>query len=182
MIAAEHLNSQAQRVHILNYKWWHDAEGNRINREPGQLLALVNTELSEAVEGFRRDCNDDHLLYRKMAEVELADALIRILDYAGGFSIEIGEGSVAGTCDRWEDDATSVLEMMKVVGKIHDARAHGASGMEALWIRHLINSIHAFSYERGFDLWGAYEEKLAYNQKREDHTHEARARAGGKAW
>lgn len=33
-----------------------------------------------------------------------------------------------------------------------------------------------------FDLEGALVEKMAYNAQREDHTHEARARAGGKKW
>lgn len=52
-----------------------------------------------------------------MAEVELADTIIRILDYAGAF---------------------------------------------------------------GYDLQGAFDEKLAYNQTRKDHTFEARESAGGK--
>jgi NTP pyrophosphatase (non-canonical NTP hydrolase) len=60
---------------------------------------------------------DDHLPHRRMAEVELADAIIRILDYAGGF---------------------------------------------------------------GYDLQGAFEEKIAYNARRVDHTHEARRITGGK--
>jgi NTP pyrophosphatase (non-canonical NTP hydrolase) len=33
-----------------------------------------------------------------------------------------------------------------------------------------------------YDLQGAYEEKMAFNAKREDHKHEARLRAGGKQW
>ncbi|TOM56066.1 hypothetical protein CGH73_27540, partial [Vibrio parahaemolyticus] len=32
---------------------------------------------------------DDHLPHRKMAEVELADAVIRILDYAHAFGYDI---------------------------------------------------------------------------------------------
>lgn len=34
----------------------------------------------------------------------------------------------------------------------------------------------------GYDLDGAFEEKLAYNARRADHTAEARLRAGGKQW
>lgn len=46
-------------------------------------LALVHSEVSECVEGVRKDLMDDHLPHRKMAEVEAADAIIRLLDTAG---------------------------------------------------------------------------------------------------
>lgn len=46
-------------------------------------LCLVHSEISEAMEGYRKDSNDDHLPHRKMCEVELVDALIRIFDLAG---------------------------------------------------------------------------------------------------
>lgn len=46
-------------------------------------LALVHSEVSEAVEGVRKGLMDDHLKERPMAEVELADAIIRALDLAG---------------------------------------------------------------------------------------------------
>lgn len=46
-------------------------------------LALVHSEVSEAVEGVRKGLMDDHLKERPMAEVEMADAIIRALDLAG---------------------------------------------------------------------------------------------------
>jgi hypothetical protein len=46
-------------------------------------LALVHSEVSEAVEGVRKGLMDDHLKDRPMAEVEAADAMIRLLDLAG---------------------------------------------------------------------------------------------------
>lgn len=51
--------------------------------EDGTRIALIHSEISEALEGLRKDLNDDHLPNRKMAEVELADTIIRILDFAG---------------------------------------------------------------------------------------------------
>ncbi len=50
---------------------------------------LMHSEVSEALEGARKDLMDDHLPHRKMEEVELADTLIRILDYAGGMGYDL---------------------------------------------------------------------------------------------
>lgn len=57
---------------------WHDAP-----REKGTLIALIHSEVSEAMEGARKGCQDDHLPHRLMEEVEMADAVIRICDYCG---------------------------------------------------------------------------------------------------
>ncbi|HET9087154.1 MAG TPA: hypothetical protein VFN53_06515 [Acidobacteriaceae bacterium] len=68
---------------------WHDKP-----REVGTLLCLVHSEISEAMEGARKNLPDDHLPHRSMFEVELADAIIRILDIAGLFALDL-EGAVA---------------------------------------------------------------------------------------
>ncbi len=57
---------------------WHDTP-----REDGTMIALIHSEVSEAMEGLRKDLMDDHLPNRPMAEVELADTIIRICDFAG---------------------------------------------------------------------------------------------------
>lgn len=82
-------------------------------------IALVHSELSEALEGQRKGMQDEKLPHRLAAEVELADAVIRICDLSGIM---------------------------------------------------------------GYDLGGAIEEKLAYNQQRLDHTLEHRRSAGGKTY
>lgn len=87
------LNQLAQVIHRLNAKWWHDAQGNRLVRNKGELIALMHSELSEALEGERKNLQDDHLPHRRMAEVELADTIIRILDYAAGHGYDI-EGAL----------------------------------------------------------------------------------------
>lgn len=113
------LNAMAQEVHAANRKWWVSIEDGvtPLRRNKGELLMLIVSEIAEAMEGERKDLMDDKLPHRKMAEVELTDAIIRILDYAGAF---------------------------------------------------------------GYDLDGAYREKMAFNSVREDHKHEARKIAGGK--
>lgn len=112
------LNELAKRVHAANAKWWQNIyTGEPLKRNKGELLMLIVSEVSEAMEGERKNLMDDKLPHRKMAEVELVDAIIRIMDYAAAY---------------------------------------------------------------GYDLDGAFEDKMAYNATREDHTHEARRIAGGK--
>ena len=50
---------------------------------------LVVSEVAEAMEGDRKNLMDDHLPHRKMIEVELADALIRILDLSEGLGLDV---------------------------------------------------------------------------------------------
>lgn len=64
---------------------WHDTPVH-----PAIRIALIHSEVSEAMEGFRKDLNDDHLTNRKMSEVELADAVIRIFDLAGAEGFDLG--------------------------------------------------------------------------------------------
>lgn len=114
------LNDYATECHQANKKWWTNIEtGESLARNKGELLMLMVTELAEACEGERKNLMDDKLPHRKMAEVELVDCIIRILDYAS---------------------------------------AHG------------------------YDMEGAYQDKMKYNATREDHKHEARKLAEGKKW
>lgn len=72
--------------------WWVDKEGKDIRTNPycfSNKLALVHSELSEALEGDRKGKMDDHLPHRKATEVELADALIRIFDLAGAYGLDV---------------------------------------------------------------------------------------------
>lgn len=113
--------------HNINAGWWTDLktgesltgkdEHGRDKRNVPEMLALVHSEISEGLEGYRKDLMDNHLPTRKMFEVEMADTLIRIFDIAGAHKMDLG---------------------------------------------------------------GAVLEKLAYNQKREDHKIAARQAAGGK--
>lgn len=71
--------------------WWHDPKsGEKVERNKGEMLCLIHSEISEAMEGARKNLMDDHLPHRKMEEVELADTLIRIFDYAGAHGFDLG--------------------------------------------------------------------------------------------
>ncbi|MDX0622872.1 hypothetical protein GOD54_23520 [Sinorhizobium medicae] len=86
--------------HGLAHKsgWWVDTEtGEDVRTWPKKFLnlwiasklMLVVTEVAEAMEGHRKDLQDDKLPHRKMLEVEMADAVIRILDLSGGLGFDI---------------------------------------------------------------------------------------------
>lgn len=71
---------------------WHTdlATGELKDRNKAEMICLMHSELSEAMEGERKNLMDDHLPTRPMAEVEMADTVIRIMDYCGRFGYDIG--------------------------------------------------------------------------------------------
>jgi NTP pyrophosphatase (non-canonical NTP hydrolase) len=83
------INALAATIYEQNkVAGWYDKP-----REVGTRLALIHSEISEALEGDRKGLMDDHLPHRSMFEVELADAVIRILDLAGSKSLDL-EGAI----------------------------------------------------------------------------------------
>lgn len=74
------LNETAWIIHRLNFKWWHDKEENKLDRNVPELLCLMHSEISEGMEGFRKNLPDDKLPHYPMLPVELADAAIREFD------------------------------------------------------------------------------------------------------
>jgi NTP pyrophosphatase (non-canonical NTP hydrolase) len=100
--------------------WYADRNtGKPLDRNLPEMIALMHSELSEMLEGVRKGKADEHLPHRSSEEVEAADLLIRLFDYAG---------------------------------------------------------------YRNLDLAGAYVEKRAYNESRQDHKLENRRKEGGKAF
>lgn len=81
------LNDYRDESHQANVKagWWNDFNEHTIAAK----LCLVHSEISEAMEGVRKNRMDDHLPHRLMVEVELVDALIRIFDIAGKLGLDL---------------------------------------------------------------------------------------------
>ena len=87
------INFFAADCHATSRKagWYTDlTTGAPLNRNVPEMLCLIHSEISEAMEGYRKGLNDDKLPHRKMMEVELADAMIRIGDLASYMGFDLG--------------------------------------------------------------------------------------------
>ncbi len=71
--------------------WWEE------ERSFGEIIALIHSELSEALEYARKDmlAKSDHIDGFTGIEEEFADVLIRIFDYCGQKHLRLGEAVVA---------------------------------------------------------------------------------------
>ncbi|HWG89138.1 MAG TPA: hypothetical protein VN679_15240 [Candidatus Acidoferrales bacterium] len=79
----------------LSYnKGWHNGYDGVDPYVFATKIALIHSELSEALEGHRKDLQDDHLPHRKAVEVELADAIIRIFDLAGAAKLDVASAVI----------------------------------------------------------------------------------------
>jgi hypothetical protein len=169
----EGLTALSKQIHALNHKWWHTPDGTRIERNRYELLMLVVSELVEAMEGERKDLMNDKLPHRKMAEVEMADAAIRILDYMGGFNLSFHEGFVSKLPD---NKAAALFWITSSISFCY----YASESDHELYLSEAMSFIIQYCTMHGYDLNGAAAEKLEYNKTRADHSHEARAKEGGK--
>lgn len=91
----------------LNAGWWYDlqtdidlrrhaCERTRFgNALVAEKLCLIHSEVSEAMEGHRKDLVDEKLPEFDAITVELADACIRIFDLAGALGLHLGDALAA---------------------------------------------------------------------------------------
>lgn len=66
------------------------------NRNKPEMISLMHAELSECLEYLRNGNKiSDHIPDFSGVEEELADVLIRVFDFAGGFHLRLGEALIA---------------------------------------------------------------------------------------
>jgi hypothetical protein len=148
------------------------------------------SELSEALEGHRKDLMDDKLPHRKMVEVELVDFLIRAFDMAGGYGWDINTAGKAGLPNLTEYgehyahlyniDADFADNKMRICAFL--VRCWEAKYDEYRYLRMAVCTTLAVMSHYQMDIQGAFDEKMAYNARRKDHTLEHRAAEGGKKY
>lgn len=70
--------------------WYADPHtGKPIERNFGEVIALMHSELSEALEAWRKSLMDDKLPHRRGMEVEFTDCVIRILDTCAAHGFDL---------------------------------------------------------------------------------------------
>jgi len=174
------LTSLANEIHEQNVKvgWWDDWPV-KSDRYPTAMI-LVVSELSEALEGDRKGLMDDHLPEFKCFDVELADAMIRLLDLAGAYKMGISNAQQSVSVDRMitrmQNRDTVPEQLYEVAHQLFRSfivRENIFSG---------ITSVIAIAELNNVDLWKLVALKRAYNKKRLDHKRENRVKKDGKKY
>lgn len=178
------LNALAKEFHAANQKWWHDpATGEKIDRDVGEMFALMHSELSECLEGFRKSKMDDHLPHRKAEEVELADFMIRLFDFAGAYELDLDSHfiqrdypfSCKADCINQLHNTLSLASSNMLISDLRISKNSCSASLTTC-----IGRVIFFCNRHDLDIWGAIDEKAAYNRIRADHTNAARLAVGGK--
>jgi NTP pyrophosphatase (non-canonical NTP hydrolase) len=64
-------------------------------RNQGEMIALMHSELSEGLEALRKNLVSDHIPDFTGIEEELADVIIRIMDFGHAFNLQIAQAVIA---------------------------------------------------------------------------------------
>lgn len=189
-LPAPALPEVSQHFHNANVTagWWtdiHTGEDLHGKRNLGELHALMDSEVSEALEAWRKDLMDDKIPTRKGLEVELGDTLIRLFDTLG--SVLRDHLPPAHLDEPWIVIPRNITNVGDILMRIHVeiARCYLAwnQGDSQTYIVKSFNLFYAIMNAGcwlGLDLAGAVIEKAEYNRNRADHKPENRRLAGGK--
>ena len=80
-------NAKSKEIYriAVNHGFWKEEE-----RNDGEAMALIHAELSEALEAMRQNNpTSNKIMEFSKVEEELADAVIRIMDYAFGKDLDV---------------------------------------------------------------------------------------------
>ncbi len=183
------LNQLASEIHQSNVDaGWYEGKQSFVVK-----INLVHSEVSEATDGERKNLMDDHLPLRKMGEVELADALIRLLDLGHAFGLKVIDldkemqevmihlEELCTGVDRNDMVAFTHLESHYFISCLYGEVSEKTDKVNEYYSLS-IQIICLSAIILGYDMFGAMKEKRAYNLNRADHKPENRAKKGGKSF
>lgn len=154
--------------------WWDEP------RPFSTFACLFHSELSEAMEGDRKNLMDDHLPEYEMFWVEVADFAIRCMDWLGSKDWRDYDG-LSNPKKNPRIDFLSEMHL-HVSTSYRASRDHMGSGYEVKTIAHAVHCCFIFAVYNDVDLFKIVNEKVAYNLTRADHKRENRALDNGKKY
>lgn len=170
--------------------WWHDIKtGARLERNRAEMMMLMVSELAEAAHGLDTGAKDDKLPKRPMLEVEIADFLIRLYDYCGGFELDlqaaVADSEIDEPFDVYVHPVASTPALWRITQHVCEAmegdrKKDAQRTLKALARAHRMAIWYAAVAD--LDVIGALVEKVEYNRTRADHQRAARLAPGGKAY
>ena len=163
------------KIHAQNKElgWWDEP------RPFSTFVCLLHSELSEAMEGDRKGLMDDHLPQYPMFWVELADFVIRCLDWLGSVGCDEYNQTEGAKLDG-VDNCLMLALMHKTVSNCMDSSGNPEDAEFVLSA--CVEYCFYYAKHSKFNLEQIIIEKVEYNKHRADHKRENRAKVGGKKY
>lgn len=173
---------------------------NLKQRSVSALTNLLHSEVSEAMEGNRRNLMDNHLEHYKMEVVEVADTTIRALNWMADMGYTdpqvYSEAEVGEFIKKASGLELSEMDFMDYLAELHDCISNNRKNLmqlqtkpdtwvkpvNSLWLWRVVAVCFVLADKKGWDLMAVIREKNAYNAIRPDHTLAERAKEHGKGY